>query len=513
MKVKGLLLMLLMLGMMAVHVSAYPLISVQAVRDNFEVSPGDTIIIPVKITNLGNESISNVTLYVTGPASGFKYQTRTIKTLAANQSILETLIVRVLSPDAGTYSLKVIASAGSSFAQDTVSVRVLAKIDYSLAINVSDKYPYGSDVTAELLVNSTSNTPIIGTIGFYLYQNKRVIRSYSSTVYIGSRGSWKYRLFLPKPEPGKYTLVLKANFYGNSKMINRSFEVYQRTLRYSAEFRDGAIVVRVTDGNGSAVPGINVQINGIQFTTDRYGRVSYAVDKPGTYRVKLELDGRTVETLVEVKKLFIRTVQQNETLLVHVLEPTGRGVGNVTLRATGPLGTVYAITNSTGWAEIRLGDTGFGTILLTAENSLYLPAKETVRVEKPAPPETRTETPPPANTSSTSTITPAVPAPSAGGTNMPYIALIVLFAALIFAGTSYVAFFMPVKLEEQLDKYYFVKIKAPKLRGLKNFRYEKSINATDARATKGAVRIEGSTVIWEIEELEPDEEAFLQVLL
>ncbi|GAB6102612.1 hypothetical protein JCM16138_18350 [Thermococcus atlanticus] len=511
MRFKGiLLLMVLMSGMMAVHVFAYPLISVQAMRDNFEVRPGDTIIIPVRITNLGNESISNVTLYVTGPASGFKYQTRTIKTLPANQSTLETLIVRVLSPDAGTYSLKVVASAGSSFAQDTVSVRVLAEIDYSLAINVSDKYSYGSDVVAKLLVNSTSNTPIIGTISFYLYQNKRIIKSYSSTVYIGSRDSWKYRLFLPKPEPGKYTLVLKANFYGNSKMINRSFEVYQRILRYRAEFRDGAVVVTVTDGNGNAVPGINVQINGIQFTTDSYGRVSYAVDKPGTYRVKLNLDGKTVETLVEVKKLFIRTVQQNETLLVHVLEPTGRGVGNVSLRATGPLGTVYAITNSSGWAEIKLGDTGFGTILLTAENPFYLPARETVQAEKPAPPETRTESP---ATSTTSTMMPAPPAPPAGRTNMPYIALIILFAALIFAGTSYMAFFMPVKLEEQLDKYYFVKIKAPKLRGLKNFRYEKIINATDARATKGTVQIEGNTVVWEIGELEPDEEAFLQVLL
>ena len=72
---------------------------------------------------------------------------------------------------------------------------------------------------------------------------------------------------------------------------------------------------------------------------------------------------------------------------------------------------------------------------------------------------------------------------------------------------------MPITLEEQLDKYYFVKVRAPKLRGIRNFRYERAINAVSARATKGEVRIEDNRVVWEIEKLEPEEEAFLQVLL
>ncbi|WP_461865132.1 hypothetical protein [Thermococcus sp.] len=508
-----LLIMVLLIGITVPRASAYPLISVHVLRDSFEVSPGDTIIIPVRISNLGNESINNVTLYVAGPASGFRYQTKTIRSIPANQSVLETLIVEVLSPDAGAYSMKVIASAGSNFAQDTVNVRVRAKIAYTLSINVGDRYLYGKNVTAQLLVNSTSNTPMIGTVEFYLYRNKKIIKSYSSTIYIKTRETWEHSLLLPKPEPGNYTLVLKADFYGNSKMVNKSFEVYQRSLRYEAEFRNGAILVRVTDGRGQGVQGINVQINGIQFTTDNHGMVSYAVDTPGTYRIKLNLDGKIVETVVGVRKLFIRTVQQNRTLLVHVLDPTGKGVGNVTLKATGPAGTVYAITNSSGWAELNLGDTGFGTVILDAENPSYLPAKISINAEKPIPPKKETSTTPPENTTPLITPAPTTPAPPAAKTSLPYTGILLILAALIFAGTSYMTFFMPATLEERLDRYYFVKIKAPKLRGLKNFRYEKQINAADARATKGRIRIDGNTIIWEIEELEPEEEAFLQVLL
>ncbi|AGT34317.1 hypothetical protein OCC_14185 [Thermococcus litoralis DSM 5473] len=56
-------------------------------------------------------------------------------------------------------------------------------------------------------------------------------------------------------------------------------------------------------------------------------------------------------------------------------------------------------------------------------------------------------------------------------------------------------------------------MRAPRLRELRNFRYEKAINAVDARATKGKVAIEDGKVIWEIDKLEPGEEAFLQVIL
>ncbi len=520
MKFKEIVLMLLVLASLfsitnvVTYVSAYPLITVQVLHDNFEAKPGDTIIIPVKVANLGNESISNVTLYVVGPEEGFKYQTRIIKSIAANQSILQNLIVKVLSPPAGVYSLKVVAVSGSNFAQDVFKVKISAEIDYIAEINVSHRYYYGKDVTAKISIKSCANTPIIGTVKIHLFHDNKLMQSYSSTIYVESGELWSHLIYLPKPEPGNYTIILKTDFYGNVKVINKSFEVYQRILNYKAEFQDGAITVYVKDERENGVPGVIVKINGIQFTTDEYGKVSYAVNKPGTYRIQLNLNGKVVETLVEVKKPFIRVIQKNETLFIHVVDPTGKGISNVTVIATGSAGSAYAYTNASGWAQISLRETGFGTILLNIKNPNYLPIKETVTAEKPPEHLTTTSQPmtnttiPSVQTSTSST----VPAPikkSAAG----YVSLIVLIAALIFAGTSYVAFFMPIKFEEQLDKYYFVKIKAPKLRGIKNFRYEKQINAVDVRATKGNVHIEGNTVLWEIEELEPEEEAFLQVLL
>ncbi len=496
------------------YVSAYPLITVHVLHDNFEAKPGDTIIIPVRIANLGNESISNITLYVTGPADGFKYQTRIIKSIAANQSILQTLIIKVLSPPAGMYSLKVVAVSGSNFAQDIFKVKVSAKIDYTTSINVSNKYYYGRNVTANIIVKSLSNTPIIGTVEVHLFYGKKLIQSYSSTIYVESEGIWSHAIFLQKPEPGNYTIVLKTNFYGDVKVINKSFEVYRRVLNYKVEFQNGVITVNVKDENGNSVPGIAVQINGIQFITDENGRVSYAVDKPGTYRIKLNLNGKVVETLVAVKKPFVHTIQKNMTLLIHVIDPTGKGIDNATVTATGPSGTVYACTNASGWAQISLKETGFGTILLNIKNPKYLPVKETITVEKPSERLTTTSRPI-ANTNTTvsQVLTSTVATTPSKKSSATYMALIVLIAALIFGAASYVAFFMPIKLEEQLDKYYFVKIKAPKLRGIKNFRYEKQINAVDVRATKGNAQIEGNIVLWEIEELEPEEEAFLQVIL
>jgi len=93
------------------------------------------------------------------------------------------------------------------------------------------------------------------------------------------------------------------------------------------------------------------------------------------------------------------------------------------------------------------------------------------------------------------------------------LSIILIVSALLFGISSYAAFFMPIKLEEQLDGYYFVKVKAPRLRKLKKFRYRKAISVASVRATKGRVEIKDSEIIWEIDELAPGEEAFLQVIL
>ncbi len=96
---------------------------------------------------------------------------------------------------------------------------------------------------------------------------------------------------------------------------------------------------------------------------------------------------------------------------------------------------------------------------------------------------------------------------------MEQLGLLLILSAAVLAGTSYAAFFMPTVHEEELDRHYFVKVHAPRLRRLENFRYEKGISAVDARATRGSISIRDGKVVWEIEQLEPDEEAYLQIRL
>ena len=83
----------------------------------------------------------------------------------------------------------------------------------------------------------------------------------------------------------------------------------------------------------------------------------------------------------------------------------------------------------------------------------------------------------------------------------------------MFGGSIYLSFLRPHLIEEELGKYYFVKLRAPRILPIRNFRWEKGMNAVEVRATKGNAKIEGSKVVWTIDELEPGEEAILQVVL
>jgi hypothetical protein len=166
------------------------------------------------------------------------------------------------------------------------------------------------------------------------------------------------------------------------------------------------------------------------------------------------------------------------------------------------------VTDENGTALINLNETGFGSISLKAESDRYLGAEAIIAVKEHQKPETQT----PTQTTSTpiNQTTPIPPAKPKDYGNLP---IILVLSAVLFGSTSYLALFRPLKFEEQLDRYYFVKVRAPRMRELQNFRYEKAINAVEARATKGRVTIEDGKVIWEIDKLEPGEEAFLQVIL
>nr|WP_206204961.1 MULTISPECIES: Ig-like domain-containing protein [unclassified Thermococcus] len=495
-------------------VQAQPLIVINVPQEYFEGKPEDVIKIPVTVRNVGNETAYNITVYISGPVKGFQYTMAAISKLEPNQNTTVELAIYLKDDaNAGTYDLKIVGRVGALLFEKPIKVRVLTVIDYKLDIQVEDKYLYGSDVEANLVVKSLSNGVIVGTISYELYSEEGLLKEDSWVTYINPQEKWEYTIFLPKPKVGKYTIILRADFAGITKTLTKSFLVYRRNLTYEAYFENGIIYVKVMDKEGNGVKDIPVEIGGTLFKTDPYGFVKYEAKEPGVYKIKLNLDGKIVETFVEVKKLFIDWKQKNETLIVYVRDASGKGISNVSIEAVGPSGKAYAVTDENGQVEISLNETGFGLITIKADSSRYIGTEVSISVEKPKPKETPTVTVTTTTTSTHIQINETSTQVEQPRRSYGYLPIILILSAMIFGITSYAAFFMPITLEEQLDKYYFVKVKAPKLRSLRNFRYEKVINAVDARATKGEVTIENNKVVWEIEELEPEEEAFLQVLL
>ncbi|WP_258084688.1 hypothetical protein [Thermococcus thermotolerans] len=507
MKSKAILLIILLIPIFLPRVSAQSPLVIVPLNDNFTGVPGDTIIIPFQLRNLGNQTVSNVTVYVTGPAEGFLYGSKVIREpIEPNGTVQDTISVKLLNLDPGRYNLTIVARAGSSYSEARITISVKTLVDYALRIDVNDEYTYGSNVTALLKITSQANGVIIGRLGYTLSRDGTVLETFTTTIYLRPGESWVKELKLTTPRVGDYSVYFWANFSGRFKSKRATFRVYQRNLRYDAYFKDGAIYVHVYDENRQGVPDISVKINGIPFKTDDGGTVSYLVEKPGTYEVVLNLDGKIVTTFVEVRKLFLSATQENETLLVRVVDSTGKPVPNITVTASGPLGKDYSATNSSGIAEIDLEKTGYGTIMLRAESSRYMGGETSVKVAPPAKPTqtpTTTTTPP-----AVTTTTPAKPPKNYGP-----LAAILLIAGVLLAGTSYLAFFRPIIQEEMLDRYYFVKVRAPKLRVMEGFRFEKGVNAIEVKATKGRAEIKDGLIVWEIEHLEPEEEAYLQVIL
>ncbi|WP_297506732.1 hypothetical protein [Thermococcus sp.] len=472
--------------------------------------PGETVTIPFQIKNLGNDTVGNVTVYVTGPAEGFVYQTKLIRVpIAPNGTLNESLSIKVLLIPPGVYNLTIVARTGSVYTQARVKIRVGILSDYSLDIEVGKEYIYGHDVGIRLIVKSKSNGVLLGTIGYSISRDGVRIAENESSTYLRAGESWEKNITLHRPETGNYTVTLWANLGGKFRKVTKTFRVYQRKLSYRAFFKNGAITVVVYNSSGG-VPGIRVAINGVEFTTDESGKVSYAVDKPGTYEVVLDLDGKIVTTFVEVKRLFISYQQRNSTLIIKVVDSTGLPVPNVTLSASGPLGKDYAVTNSSGLATINLNKTGYGTLMVSAQSDDYIGAQAVVQVIKPARPSTTTSSTTP-QTSSNVTYSVPTTTTSEGKSGSGLMALILIASGLILAGTSYLAFATPLVHEETLDRYYFAKLRAPRLRRI-HYRFERSVNAREVRVTKGEARVEDGRIVWEVE-LEPGEEAQLQAIL
>lgn len=491
------------------------LLSVEVLNDNIPTLPGSTVVVPFTITNLGNETISNVTVYVTGPAEGFQYSVKVIRTpIEPRESVNDTITVKVLNPDAGLYLLTLVAKSGRAYATSKFVVDVKRIIDYSISIKTAQKYIYGRRITALLEVTSRSNTILTGRIGYAVLRSGVPLLNESTVTFVKPGSNWVKELSWESLPVGNYTVLLWANFSGLYKSASASFEVYQRNLYYDVGFWNGAIHIRVYNATGG-VPDIPVEINGLRFTTGPDGTLTYSVSSPGRYTVVLNLDGKIVTTFVDVKKLIVTPEVIDGALAVKVVDSTGVPVSNVTLMASGPSGTDYAVTNSSGVGVVNLSKTGCGSIVIKATSDRYLPGEAVVTVQKPPTPTTSNTTPAETSTSTPLQSNATVPSPSEveekpEGSN--YRGVILILAGAIFAATSYLALAVPTVQEETLDRYYFVKVRAPRLRPLKNYRVERRVSAVEVRATRGEAKLEDGKLVWELD-LEPGEEAYLQAVL
>ena len=492
------------------------LLSVEVLNDTIPALPGSTVVVPFTITNLGNETISNVTVYVTGPAEGFQYSVKVIWTpIGPGESLNDTITVNVLNPDAGLYLLTLVAKSGRAYATSKFVVDVKRVIDYSISVKTPQKYIYGHKITALLEVTSRANTILTGRIGYAVLRNGVPLLNESVVTFIKPGSSWVKELSWESLPVGNYTVFLWANFSGLYKSTSASFEVYQRNLYYDVGFRDGTIYIRVYNATGS-VPDIPVEINGLKFSTGPDGTLMYSVSSPGRYTVVLNLDGRIVTTFVDVKKLIVTPEVLEGAIAVKVVDSTGIPVSNVTIVASGPKGTDYAVTNSSGVGIVNLSKIGYGSIVIKATSDRYLPGEAVVTVQKPPSPTTTSNTTPTENSTAASPQS-NVTLPSTSGTREEpggsnYLGIILILAGVTFAVTSYLALAAPAVREETLDRYYFIKVRAPRLRSLKNYRIERRINAVEVRATKGEAKLENGKLIWELD-LEPGEEAYLQAVL
>lgn len=493
-------------------------LSITVLNNEFTALPGDTLVIPFSIKNTGNTTITNMTVYITGPTTGFQYSGKAIRIpLLPNDTYNDTLILKVLNQEPGQYLLRIIARVGDQYFEAPVIVTVKALIDYDLTITAQDRYIYGRSVEIYLTLTSKSNTVISGRIGYYLVGNRTIINQTTIT-YVKPDSPWEKKLEFKTLPLGNYTVVLWANMSGVYKEVSKNFEVYRRALNYSISFEHGAIRIFVYDRSGRGVPDITVTVNGVELKTDPNGAVTYSVSTPGVYRVTLNLDGKIVSKELVVKSLHISSIQEGERLIVQVTDGK-KEVPNVTVTVEGPKGKDFGITNSTGFALFNLSKVGYGTLIVKAESASYLPAETIITtVSPPSPTKTSTTTPKTSNTMTTipTTTTTQYPPTSSEPSKKSGIstetALILVISGILLAATSYFALAMPTVHEETLDRYYFVKVRAPRLRPLKDYKLERPVKAVEVRVTKGKATLNDDGITWELD-LEPGEEAYLQAIL
>ncbi|WP_010477895.1 hypothetical protein [Thermococcus zilligii] len=557
-----------------------PPFSMAPVIDVFDAFPGEELDVPVSVTNLLNESLSGLAVSIVWKAGDVTLRANQTLSLGPLESTVVHLRVKVPLLPPGEYPARIEGKLGNFTLERGVTVRVEKLIRYSLSSDIGGFYTAGGDIVSYIQVISKSNVPIEGTVRVFVIKgNESVVSSWNFTVSLDPGRRWSETIRIPSLDAGNYTLAILADLSNVSQRLEKSFKVIPRNYRYSAEFKEGVILVKVSFADGRPAKDVEVWINGTTLYTDEKGEAVFVPPRQGVYLVRLNLDGEIVTRLVDVKcpysygawyengSIWIRVTDENgspvsgirvdllgqtlftdenglaafkvnqagvygarlylgdciegvsvkvdkllvvpevraDVLVLTVIDSSGSPLPNVTVVIESSSGTLSLRTNDDGKIFIPLDKLGSKKFALTAEARGYLKYSSVIDLSTPE----KTSASPGKNTTST----------FAGGggekSRLPDLKaiLVVVISLTGLAGSSYLALARPHVVEEELDRYYFVKLKAPRMRPLLNFRWERGMKALEARATRGKARIEGSRVIWEVDELKPNEEAVLQVIL
>ena len=494
---------------------------ISPVKPRIESLPGAIISVPVRVTNTGESPLNNLTISLVWELENGLYVVNRTVQIGVNESRVFDLTLKVPDLPSGEYNLTVRGLLGNVTIEKRLSLYIRPQVTYSLSIDVGDRYIYGNDVEIKFSLVSHSNDRIIGPIWMRVYRNGTLVEDKAEIRYIDPNEKWDYTMVLQRPKIGIYSVKLAANMSGVYREVEKTFVVYRRRFTYRAWYSDGELKVLVKLINGSPVKGIEVTVNGLNLKTDENGLVRYPTASPGLYEIQLNLDGVVEKTALYVGRLFINYEVKGEALRLKVLDSNGNPVPNVTLSIAGPRGEYSAATDEKGEASISINALGYGTISITATSENYVGSSLTIAIPSPSITTTTTASSSTTTTTTSQTTTTTSSQPPTNvkgnvkgksGTSWSEIGT-VLLGLIIFSGTSYLSFMRPHIIKEELGRYYFVKLRAPRLVPLRNFRWEKGMNAVEVRTTKGTAKIEGSRVVWSIDELEPGEEAVLQVVL
>lgn len=278
-----------------------PSVEVTPVKEIISVLPGSVVSVPVRVSNLNNQSLANFTLSLLWPTDSGTYEVNKTLSLGPFESTVVDLNINVPFLPPGKYTARLIGKYGNFSDERNVTIKVEKLVQYSLSTDAENSYYYGRDISIHVSVTSYSNDVISGSVRISLLQDGKAIMVYPAEISLQPGETWVHKLVISEPKVGNYSLIVSANLSGVPKDLIKNFKVLPRQFSYSVEFKNGKIVAFVTFANGTPAEGIPVFINGTTIFTDETGRAVFVPEKQGTYVVKLDLDGVIKEEVIRVK--------------------------------------------------------------------------------------------------------------------------------------------------------------------------------------------------------------------